>query len=426
MKNAAIIVENISKKFQIGSKQSSYPTMRDMLTNACVNPLRKIQTFFSGKPYTFAGQTETLWALQDISFEVQHGEVLGIVGSNGAGKSTLLKILSKITRPTKGRAILNGRLGSLLEVGTGFHPDLTGRENIYLNGAILGMTKSDIVRQFDEIIAFAEIDKFLDTPVKFYSSGMYIRLAFAVAAHLEPDILIVDEVLAVGDIRFQKKCLGKMKDIAKSGRTVLFVSHNLPAVRSFCSRAILLEQGRLIASGETDAILKQYLHSSLTYEGCRTWEENSAPRNESFRIHSIRLTNQQGTPLQSVLLSQDLFVEIDYELFKEGSQVGFSLLLYDIEGQCIFSSLNNLEQEFYGKPLSKGTYKTRCCIYGNLLNEGRHYITLLGFGANRSDFITLERILSFDATDDGILRGDFHGNFSGTIRPKLEWQSNLV
>ena len=253
MSDVAIRVENLSKLYTLG-KRERYRTLRDTLTDALAAPFRRLRN--GASPET---EAETLWALKDVSFEVKHGEVLGVIGRNGAGKSTLLKILSRITEPTGGRAEIHGRVGSLLEVGTGFHPELTGRENIFLNGAILGMKKAEILRKFDEIVAFAEVEKFIDTPVKHYSSGMYVRLAFAVAAHLEPEILIVDEVLAVGDAEFQKKCLGKMGDVAAEGRTVLFVSHNMGAVTSLCTRVVCLANGTVIGNGEPRQVIQEYL-----------------------------------------------------------------------------------------------------------------------------------------------------------------------
>ncbi len=421
--DVAIVAEGISKKYKIGAKQLASPTMRDLIADACIAPFKKIKSAIKGEHAVISGLEKTLWALQEISFEVKVGEVLGIVGHNGSGKSTLLKILSKITRPTHGQATLYGRLGSLLEVGTGFHPDLTGRENIFLNGAILGMKRKEIIRQFDEIVAFAEIDQFIDTPVKFYSSGMYIRLAFAVAAHLEPEILIVDEVLAVGDSRFQKKCLGKMENIAKQGRTVLFVSHNLPSVRNFCSKALLLQEGRLIAHGPTDAVLKEYLQSTTSFSAIKTWSPHECPSNGSFRFLSIRLLDTLQQEISSVHLSEDATIEIEYEVVKEGVHVGFSLILFDIDGNCIFSSPNNHEPHYYGKPLKSGIYRSKCCIHGDLLNEGRYTATIVGFCANRSDSITLDRIISFEAVDDGVLKGDFYGKFGGIVRPKLLWKT---
>jgi lipopolysaccharide transport system ATP-binding protein len=254
MANISIQVENLSKKYNIGLAQQRHDTLRDQLVDLVSAPFKK-----RGKN----GAESTFWALREISFNVMQGEVLGIIGRNGAGKSTLLKLLSRITEPTSGRAVINGRVGSLLEVGTGFHPELTGRENVFLNGAILGMHRSEINQKFDEIVAFAEIDKFLDTPVKRYSSGMYVRLAFAVAAHLEPEILLVDEVLAVGDIEFQKKCLGKMDDVAKLGRTVLFVSHNMNAIQRLCSQTIFIEKGELVEIGTTRDVVSGYISSNF-------------------------------------------------------------------------------------------------------------------------------------------------------------------
>ncbi|MCL4237366.1 MAG: ATP-binding cassette domain-containing protein [Anaerolineae bacterium] len=258
MSNVAVRVENLGKLYRIGGKQERYRTLRDTLTDAFAAPFRRASSLLRGQAYGAAGLREEIWALKDVSFEVRHGEVVGIIGRNGAGKSTLLKILSRITEPTEGYADVYGRVGSLLEVGTGFHPELTGRENVYLNGAILGMSREEIDRKFDEIVAFAEIERFIDTPVKHYSSGMGLRLGFAVAAHLEPEILVVDEVLAVGDAQFQKKCLGKMSDVAGEGRTVLFVSHNMAAVRNLCEKTALLEGGLLSFLGETSLAIHKY------------------------------------------------------------------------------------------------------------------------------------------------------------------------
>src|SRR5215469_5191890 len=266
MSDKAIVVENLSKSYLLGHRSSAdasykYVALRDVVGRELRNIGRKAADLIRGRQIIQGDEIEEFWALKDISFEVEQGEVLGIIGRNGAGKSTLLKILSRITEPTRGRALLRGRVASLLEVGTGFHPELTGRENIDLNGAILGMRRAEIRRKFDEIVAFAQVEKFLDMPVKRYSSGMYVRLAFAVAAHLEPDILVVDEVLAVGDIAFQRKCLGKMGEVAGEGRTVLFVSHSMPAIKSLCSRALLLEGGKLVIDSDPDTAIAAYLRS---------------------------------------------------------------------------------------------------------------------------------------------------------------------
>jgi len=256
MSDVAIRVENLSKQYRIGGPQERYKTIRESLTQAARAPFRRLSAVLRGQSSVVSN--ETIWALKGVSFEVKRGEVVGVIGRNGAGKTTLLKILSRITEPTEGRVRLRGRVGSLLEVGTGFHPELTGRENIYLNGAILGMKREEIERKFDEMVAFAEIEKFIDTPVKHYSSGMYVRLAFAVAAHLEPEILLVDEVLAVGDAAFQKKCLGKMGDVANEGRTVILVSHNMAAILTMCTRSLLLRQGRLEKMADTATVVQQY------------------------------------------------------------------------------------------------------------------------------------------------------------------------
>src|SRR5687768_12489290 len=269
MPPTAVHIKNVSKCYRIGGVHPGYMTFREMLGDAISAPFRRLRGV--------NGDYQMIWALREVNLEIRQGELIGIIGHNGAGKSTLLKILSRITKPTKGRVEIVGRVGSLLEVGTGFHPDLTGRENIFLNGAILGMRRTEIARKFDEIVAFAEVERFLDTQVKHYSSGMYLRLAFAVAAHLEPDILLVDEVLAVGDARFQRKCLGKMSDIAeRSGRTVLVVSHNMGAIQRLCDRSLLLEGGQLVDAGPTRQVIAKYLHDESVSSGPQSWIDVSA------------------------------------------------------------------------------------------------------------------------------------------------------
>src|SRR5580693_5675721 len=291
MGDVVIRVDSLSKRYEIGAKES-YGSLRDNLWQAAGAPVRRLRKAFSSKEKSGnSGANPTIWAVRDVSFDVGQGEILGLIGRNGAGKSTLLKILSRITAPTDGRVGVNGRIRSLLEVGTGFHPELTGRENIYLNGAILGMKKSEIERRFDEIVAFAEVEKFMDTPVKRYSSGMYLRLAFAVAAHLVSEILLVDEVLAVGDASFQKKCIGRMNEVAHEGRTVLFVSHNMAAVRTLCSRGICLEQGRISSAGDIEQVLFRYTQS-------QTQDNRNTPGTET-RIHSTRINGQNPGTIES-------------------------------------------------------------------------------------------------------------------------------
>src|SRR5438094_366500 len=292
MSDVAIRVAGLGKQYQIGGDRKPYKTIRESLTDTVLGPLRRLRAGLSADA---VNGEQAFWALKDVSFEVNRGEVVGIIGRNGAGKSTLLKILSRITEPTEGEVEIAGRVGSLLEVGTGFHPELTGRENVYLNGAILGMKRSEIDRKFDEIVAFSEIEKFLETPVKHYSSGMYTRLAFAVAAHLEPEILLVDEVLAVGDARFQKKCLNKMHDVGHQGRTVLFVSHNMPAITRLCARTILLDEGSVLHDGPSHQVVSAYLNSGLGTTAAREWPDPAkAPGGEVARLRAVRVRTEEG------------------------------------------------------------------------------------------------------------------------------------
>jgi len=426
----------LSKIYRLGARARVNRTFRETIMDSFTSPirnlreLRRITTFNPEETGTLKDivqlETDFIWALRDISFSVNEGEVVGIVGKNGAGKSTLLKILSRITEPTTGEVKLHGRVTSLLEVGTGFHPELTGRDNIYLNGTILGMRKAEIDRKFDEIVAFSEIDKFLDTPVKRYSSGMYVRLAFAVAAHLESEIILVDEILAVGDASFQKKCLGKMNDISsKEGRTILFVSHNMPAVRKFCRRGILLDEGCIQLDGDVNTVINRYLELGSHTTSSTTWEPPKRPGNQSMKIISVMLTDTHGQEAPIMNISEDLFVEITFEIISGKLIPQFSLILFDVEGNCIFSSLNN-KDNMYGTPLSPGRYRTSCCIPGNLLNAGRFSITIVGFINNWYEGFRIENALSFDAVDDGLLKGDYHGNYSGPFRPLLQWGTEKI
>lgn len=336
MSDLAIRVEGLSKRYQIGAAQAGYRTLRDAIVDVAAAPFRRARAVLRGAPASAPSQD--LWALKDVSFDVTRGEALGIVGRNGAGKSTLLKVLSRITDPTTGRVGVRGRVGSLLEVGTGFHPELTGRENIYLNGAILGMRRTDIRRRFDEIVDFSKLERFLDTPVKHYSSGMYTRLAFAVAAHLEPEVLVVDEVLAVGDAEFQRKCLGKMESVAKEGRTVIFVSHNMGAVRALCRTAILLEAGRIAASGSADDVTRAYLGkvSALQQnidipEHCRLAgsREVSVQRGQTFDVEDL--------PKASFLIGEPLVIRLWFKTH-EVTKGTFWFFLSSADGQRVLSS----------------------------------------------------------------------------------------
>jgi lipopolysaccharide transport system ATP-binding protein len=311
MSDVAIRVEGLGKQYRIGGRRARYRTIRESITSALLSPFRRARALVRGRGWSPTGRSETIWALRDVSFDVERGEVLGIIGRNGAGKTTLLKLLSRITEPTEGWAEIHGRVGSLLEVGTGFHPELTGRENIYLNGAILGMKRAEIERKFDQIVAFSEIEEFLDTPVKHYSSGMYVRLAFAVAAHLEPEVLLVDEVLAVGDAAFQRKCLGKMGDVAREGRTVLFVSHNMAAVLSLCSQAYLLDRGRVACRGAAEEVVATYMQNSAAVGAVPLHERTDRRGDGRARLTSVCIEGATGS--SAIRCSDSLRVRIGYE-----------------------------------------------------------------------------------------------------------------
>src|SRR5713226_8464619 len=305
-----IRVESVSKQYRIGAIQPPYQTLREALSQAIRIPFKRPQN----RPHSRNGK---IWALKDVSFAIQPGEVVGIIGRNGAGKSTLLKILSRITEPTIGRVQLYGRIGSLLEVGTGFHPELTGRENVFLNGAILGMTRIEIQRKFDEIVTFSEIEKFIDTPVKWYSTGMYLRLAFAVAAHFEPEILVLDEVLAVGDAGFQEKCMTKMRDLRKDGRTILFVSHNMQAVTSLCKRVIRLSEGVIVGDGPTREVASDYLGAPLPASSEKCWQTlNEAPGNDIVRLRAVRIRSETGEVVDTVDIRRPVGIEMEFEVLQ--------------------------------------------------------------------------------------------------------------
>jgi lipopolysaccharide transport system ATP-binding protein len=343
-----IQVDQISKRYTLGAQKTArYQSFRDMLTGQTRRLARKLHP---GQRSVHDARSEDFWALRDVSFEIRQGERVGVIGRNGAGKSTLLKVLSRITEPTSGRISMRGRVASLLEVGTGFHPELTGRENIFLNGAILGMSKVEIQRKFDEIIAFAEVEKFLDTPVKRYSSGMYVRLAFAVAAHLEPEILIVDEVLAVGDAQFQSKCLGKMKDVSQGGRTVIFVSHNMAAIRQLCDSAIMMHQGQLVFSGSAEDGVKQYLKQA----------ESSSAQIGAVSRYGIELSDiyledaAEGCRTQSPIFDRDYHLRIDLNAHSPLSDCAVIVRVYDMMGTLV-SSLCSVEEGLSPFPLNGKT-----------------------------------------------------------------------
>jgi len=420
MEPVVVSVEGVSKRYRIGRLPAGYDSLRESLARALTARLRRLRR---------GGEVEdetTLWALKDVSFEVRRGEILGIVGRNGAGKSTLLKILSRITRPSTGQAEIYGRVGSLLEVGTGFHPDLTGRENVYLNGAVLGMRKVEIDAKFDEIVAFSELERFIETPVKHYSSGMYVRLAFSVAAHLEPEILIMDEVLAVGDMAFQQKCLDKMNEIRGQGRTIFFVSHNLPAITRLCKRAVLIERGRLVADGHPQAVVNRYLSTSWGAGAERVWGDD-APGDAVARLRRVRVAGEDGETAAAVDVRRASSIEVTYDVLEEGHALVPVVELYNEEGTEVFST-HDTGAEWRRRPRPVGRYTSAVRLPGNLLAEG----TLIAHVSIMSHFpSTILRARAANAVAFQVLdepggvsaRGDYAGPMPGVVRPLLEWET---
>lgn len=428
MTDTAIRVEGIAKQYRLGQIQS-YGTLRDTIADACAYPVRRLKSAGRGEAQDRKPRREMLWALRDVSFDVQRGEVVGIVGRNGAGKTTLLKIMSRITAPTEGQMTMRGRVGSLLEVGTGFNLELTGRENIFLNGAILGMKRVEIQRKFDEIVEFSGVGRFLDTPVKRYSTGMAVRLAFSVAAHLETEIILVDEVLSVGDVEFQRKCLGKMEDVTSQGRTVIFVSHNLTAVRRLCDRAILLRAGMVEADGPTEAVLATYLSGEMGDESAvaegealdqRTRETLWHPT-RAFRATRLAVADDQGVPRTRFSSDEPIDLVLDYEVeeslgkleivFQIVDEYGYVILRSEAD-DCAGSGMPHLSQP--------GAYRSRCRIPANVFGERRFYVNAY-LESSYQQHIAIERALYFDIAFQG-----YNGNLSehsrqGLIRLPLDW-----
>jgi lipopolysaccharide transport system ATP-binding protein len=422
MTHLALRVEQLSKEYRIGQFQP-YQSLRETVMQSVRRPLALLRTRRNGHEATAA---KTIWALRDLSFEVEHGEVVGIIGRNGAGKSTLLKILSRITEPTTGRVEGYGRVGSLLEVGAGFHPELTGRENIYLNGAVLGMRRQEIERRFDEIVAFAEIEQFLDTPVKRYSSGMYMRLAFAVAAHLEPEILIVDEVLAVGDVAFQKKCLGKMGEVARTGRTVLFVSHNMTAVENLCNRVIWIDRGQVVEEGAPAAVVAHYLNSSYSTATERIWRNRAeAPGSDEFRLHRALVRSLQGSPADPITVHDPVVVEFEYWNQQSEAHLDLSIQLYNEQGILVFDIGRVIRPTWPGERIPIALLRDRCHIPGNLLNDGIHRIELTVSKEQHAIYRHTE-LLVFEVQDSADRRDGWYGKWPGAIRPALTWTTEIA
>ncbi len=438
--NIAIQVENISKLYRIGMKQEMRDSFVSTMLGFIKSPWKNYRKYRS--LYKFDDikldqiqkskdlPSDIILAVNDVSFSVSQGEVLGIIGKNGAGKSTLLKILCKITDPTTGHAKIRGRVSSLLEVGTGFHQELTGRENTYLNGTILGMTKNEVDRKFDEIVDFSGVEKFIDTPVKRYSSGMKVRLAFSVAAHLEPEVLIVDEVLAVGDADFQKKCLDKMENVGQEGRTVLFVSHNMPAMTRLCQRAILMHEGRIIEDGSSNDVISSYLFSDSGIEASREWPEpESAPGGRFVRLRAVRVRTEDGLVTSTVDIRKPVSLEMEYEVLEEGKVLLPHFVLNNEKGDHVFVTVDQ-DPNWRRRPRPKGRYLSTAMIPGNLLAEGVLKVSCNLFTLN-PDILEFksQNAVSFHVVDSSAgdsARGDWAKNMPGVVRPLLKWETEFT
>lgn len=423
----AIKAENISKAYQLGEIGTG-TISRDIerwfaKVRGKEDPFLKVG---EANDRTIKGKSDIVWSLKDINFEIQQGDAVGIIGRNGAGKSTLLKVLSRVTTPTTGGIKVKGRIASLLEVGTGFHPELTGRENIYLNGAILGMRKKEITRKFDEIVDFSGVERYIDTPVKRYSSGMYVRLAFAVAAHLNSEILIVDEVLAVGDIDFQKKCLGKMGEVSKGeGRTVLFVSHNMEAILRLCNSAIFLQNGVLKLKGQLDNVINEYLSNGVNIYSSQFWFAENAPGNDKVKLRSVRILNENEDESYNVDITKKVCVEIKFEIFEESNNYICGLNLFSKQDVHILSSHDLINQN---KFFEKGYHEVKVWLPENFLSEGTHKVSVavMSYNPFKVHFHQLDAA-SFnviDKVEGNSARGQYVYSFPGIIRPKLNWSES--
>ena len=430
MGDLSITVRDLGKQYRLGAHRAHYQTLRDALTRAATAPYRRVARMFRSTDGDKADSPESIWALKNVTFDVHHGDVVGLIGRNGAGKSTLLKILSRITDPTTGFAEIRGRVGSLLEVGTGFHSELTGRENIFLSGAILGMRRTEIARKFDEIVAFAEVERFIDRPVKHYSSGMYLRLAFAVAAHLEPEVLLVDEVLAVGDAQFQKKCLAKMEDVGHEGRTVLFVSHSMPAVTRLCPRTILLGRGGVLMDGPSHQVAASYLNSEVGTTAERTWPDlKTAPGTDSVRLRAVRVRSGDGRLAETVDIREPIGLEMEFDVLEPGHVVIPHFSVHNLEGVQLFSVVET-GTEWRGRRREPGRYVTIGWIPGNYLADGTIVIGAAVNTVNPSIMhfyaVDAASVCIIDSFNGDSARGDFPGDLHGVVRPMLKWNTRFT
>jgi lipopolysaccharide transport system ATP-binding protein len=413
--SVAILVEGLSKSYRIGELQAAYGTLRESLSHAAKR--------FTGQEHR--GGYEEIWALKDVSFSLEEGKSLGVIGRNGAGKSTLLKVLTRITTPTHGRAEIRGRVGSLLEVGTGFHPELTGRENVFLNGAILGMRRKEIQAKLPEIAEFSGVEKFLDTPVKRYSSGMHVRLAFSVAAHFEPEIMLVDEVLSVGDAEFQARCLGRMEDIGATGRTVVFVSHQLQAVAQLCDRAILLDEGQIVSDGPSEEVVAGYLQTVTGTSSSQSWaDEESAPGDDLIRLHAVRVTRTDGETVDSADVREPVGIELAFSVLREDPPILPKIKVVS-GGQIAFNTMD-VDARWDG-PSPPGEYVATAWIPGNFLNEGLITVDAAVCSIDSPKLhhhVSVHEAVSFhvhDPLEGDSARGTFTGQWRGAVRPLLDW-----
>lgn len=433
MSDIVIRVEKLAKRYKLGEAQRGLATLGEAVRRATDASFRTVSSVFYGRKspdHDYVDGEDILWALKGVSFEIKHGEIVGLIGRNGSGKSTLLKILSRITEPTGGFADIKGQVRSLLEVGTGFQPQLSGRENIYLNGVILGMKQAEIEKKFDQIVDFSGVEKFIDTPLKRYSSGMQVRLAFAVAAHLEPDILIVDEVLAVGDARFQKKCINKMQDVGQQGRTVIFVSHDMQAINRLCQRTILLDEGRLVTDGPSHQTVRAYLDSGLRTTSERQWPDPAkAPSGEVARLRAVRVRTEDGRVTETVDIRRPAEIEMEYEVIESGHILLPYYDIYNGDGLCIFST-NDLDPAWRRRPRPEGHWVSTVLIPGDLLAEGAHFVapgvvklnpTVSQF--EERDAITFQVV---DSLDGDSARGEWAGKVDGVMRPRLKWKTQFT
>jgi lipopolysaccharide transport system ATP-binding protein len=431
MTTFAIRAHDLAKEYFVLGPEThhQYKTLRDTIAEGFKAPVRRVGRLMRGQPImNSSSDSDRFWALNGVSFDIRAGEVVGIIGRNGAGKSTLLKVLSRIVEPTRGEARIRGRVGSLLEVGTGFHPELTGRENIYLYGGILGMRRAEIDRKFDEIVAFAEVERFLDTPVKHYSSGMYMRLAFAVAAHLETEILFVDEVLAVGDARFQRKCLSKMEDVGHQGRTVIFVSHNMAAITRLCPRAILLESGRILDDGRAHEVVGRYLSSGIDCMASRIWPDlEKAPGSEIARLRAARVETADGQVAETIDMSEAITVVMEFDVLQEGHLLlpHFNFLTSD--GIHAFTSID-IDPTWRRRPRPIGRYVSKLHIPANMLSEGTIFVEpcVVTIDPPRTQFYE-PNAMAFHVTESfrtECARGDWDGDMGGAMRPMFPWTTD--